>query len=157
MNKKGTYVDMTKAIGGDLLAKAVSRGVAQADIDNDGDLDLIISNNNGSANLLINDGLPKNNWIGFHLEGITSNRQAIGSKIKITTGSGTQIAWINPSGSYLTSNDHRVVFGLNKDETVHAVEIQWPGQAKESFNGLKPNQYYKIVQGTSISNIDHDN
>ena len=106
---------------------------------------------------MIIDGLPIINWIGFHLEGITSNRQAIGSKIKITTGSGTQIAYVNPSGSYLTSNDHRVVFGLNKDETVHAVEIQWPGQAKELFNGLKPNQYYKIVQGTSISNIDHDN
>ena len=157
MNQTGTYVDMTKTIGGDLLDKAVSRGVAQADIDNDGDLDLIISNNNDGANLLINDGLPKNNWIGFHLEGITSNRQAIGSKIKITTGSGTQIAWVNPSGSYLTSNDHRVVFGVNKDKIVNTIEIQWPGQAKELFYDLSPNQYYKIVEGTSISNIDHDN
>ena len=141
----------------ELRDKAVSRGVAKVDNDYESDLNCIMSNNNDGSNLLSNDGLQKKNWIGFHLEGITSNRQAIGSKIKITTGSGTQIAWVNPSGSYLTSNDHRVVFGLNKDKIVNTIDIQWPGQAKELFYDISPNQYYKIVEGTSISNIDHDN
>jgi hypothetical protein len=157
MNQGGVYVDQTRNIGGDLLDKAVSRGVAQADIDNDGDIDLIVSNNNDGANLLVNEGSPKNNWIGFYLEGTASNRQAIGSKIMISTDSGTQVAWVNPSGSYLTSNDPRVVFGLEREEIVNTVEIQWPGQAKEEiFSGLGSNHYYKIIEGVSISTIDYE-
>ncbi|GIS53114.1 hypothetical protein Ct9H90mP29_01560 [bacterium] len=72
-------------IGGDLLYKAVSRGSAFGDIDNDGDIDIMVSNNNGKARLLINEGNHKNNWIGFELEGRTCNKQAIGSKIIIST------------------------------------------------------------------------
>jgi hypothetical protein len=158
MNERGIYTDQTRNIGGDLLDKAVSRGIAQADIDNDGDIDLIVSNNNDDANLLINEGSPKNNWIGFYLEGTVSNRQAIGSKIMISTDSGTQVAWVNPSGSYLTSNDPRVVFGLEKEEVVNTVEIQWPGQTKEEiFSDLGSNHYYKIIEGVSISTIDYEN
>ena len=65
MNKSGTFTDQTKLIGLDLQDKFVTRGVARADIDNDGDIDLIISNNNDEASLLINEGVPQNNWIGF--------------------------------------------------------------------------------------------
>ena len=65
MNKSGTFIDQTKLIGLDLQDKFVTRGVARADIDNDGDIDLIISNNNDEASLLINEGVPQNNWIGF--------------------------------------------------------------------------------------------
>ena len=102
---------------------------------------------------MINEGDHKNNWIGFELEGRTCNKQAIGSKIKISTDSGDQVAWVNPAGSYLTSNDTRVVFGINSDRLVKSISIHWLGSEKETFKDLKPNYYYKIIQGVSISTI----
>ena len=156
MNESGTFTDQTKLIGLDLQDKFVTRGVARADIDNDGDIDLIISNNNDEASLLINEGVPQNNWIGFYLKGVEANRQAIGSKIKIHTNSGSQVSYVNPSGSYLSSNDQRIVFGLGKQEKVKMVEIFWAGGIeKEIFNNLDSNYYYKIIEGVSISIITY--
>ena len=158
LNRSGIYADKTKDVGIDLSRMFVSRGVAQADIDNDGDIDLFVSNNNDDATLLINEGLPRNNWIGFHLQGTTSNRDAIGSKITISTNLGKQVAWVNLSGSYLSSNDRRVVFGLGKEEKVKTAEIHWPGQIKkEIFNDLDCNTYYKIVEGRTISIVEYVN
>ncbi len=150
-----TFLDQTKSIGGDLLKPAVGRGAAFGDIDNDGDIDIAISNNNGKANLLLNEGKPKGHWIGFQLEGKTCNRQAIGSKLKITTDSGVQVAWVNPAASYLASNDLRVLFGLGPDEMVTSLEVQWPGFGKDLFENLTSNSYYRIVQGESLSKITY--
>tara|TARA_X000000368_G_scaffold27524_1_gene20746 strand:+ start:507 stop:2198 length:1692 start_codon:yes stop_codon:yes gene_type:complete len=158
LNRSGIYADKTKDVGIDLSRMFVSRGVAQADIDNDGDIDLFVSNNNDDATLLINEGLPRNNWIGFYLQGTTSNRDAIGSKITISTNLGKQVAWVNLSGSYLSSNDRRVVFGLGKEEKVKTAEIHWPGQIKkEIFNDLDCNSYYKVVEGRTISIVEYVN
>ena len=151
----GTYLDKTNVIGGDLLKTAVSRGVAFGDMDNDGDIDFIVSNNNDKAELLLNEGAPKNNWIGFELEGRSCNRQAIGSKIIITTDSGNQIAYVNPAGSYLTSNDKRVLFGIDQDKLIINLEIEWPGSDKETFSNLAPNFYYKIIQGEPVKIINY--
>ena len=150
-----TFLDQTKNIGGDLLEPTVGRGAAFGDIDNDGDIDIAISNNNGKANLLLNEGKPKGHWIGFKLEGKTCNREAIGSKLKITTDSGVQVAWVNPAASYLSSNDLRVLFGLGPDEMVTSLEVQWPGFGKDLFENLTCNSYYRIVQGGSLSIITY--
>ena len=133
----------------------MSRGVAFGDIDNDGDIDCIVSNNNDKAELLLNKGAPKNNWIGFELEGRSCNQQAIGSKIIITTDSGNQTAYVNPAGSYLTSNDKRVLFGIDQDKLIINLEIEWPGSDKETFSNLTPNFYYKIIQGESVKIINY--
>ena len=88
--------------------------------------------------------------------GVEANRQAIGSKIKIHTNSGSQVSYVNPSGSYLSSNDQRIVFGLGKEEKVKMVEIFWAGGTeKEIFNNLDSNYYYKIIEGVSISIITY--
>jgi hypothetical protein len=150
-----TFLDQTKSIGGDLLEPAVGRGAAFGDIDNDGDIDIAISNNNGKADLLLNEGKPKGHWIGFKLEGKTCNREAIGSKLKITTDSGVQVAWVNPAASYLSSNDPRVLFGLGPDEMVSSLEIQWPGSRMDLFENLTSNSYYRIVQGESLIKITY--
>ena len=130
----------------------MSRGSAFGDIDNDGDIDIMVSNNNGKVRPT-NEGDHKNNWIGFELEGRTCNKQAIGSKIIISTDSGDQAAWVNPAGSYLTSNDTRVVFGINSDRFVKSISIDWPGSGKETFKELKLNYHKMIIQGVSISTI----
>ena len=151
----GIFLDKSESIGGDLLEPMVGRGAAFGDIDNDGDIDIAISNNNGKANLLLNEGKPKGHWIGFKLEGKTCNREAIGSKLKITTDSGIQVAWVNPAASYLASNDLRVLFGLGPDEMVTSLEVQWPGFGKDLFDNLTSNSYYRIVQGGSLSIITY--
>jgi len=151
----GIFLDKSESIGGDLLEPMVGRGAAFGDIDNDGDIDIAISNNNGKANLLLNEGKPKGHWIGFKLEGKTCNREAIGSKLKITTDSGFQVAWVNPAASYLSSNDLRVLFGLGSDEMVTSLEVQWPGFGKDLFENLTSNSYYRIVQGGSLSIITY--
>jgi len=151
----GIFLDKSESIGGDLLEPMVGRGAAFGDIDNDGDIDIAISNNNGKANLLLNEGKPKGHWIGFKLEGKTCNREAIGSKLKITTDSGFQVAWVNPAASYLSSNDLRVLFGLGSDEMVTSLEVQWPGFGKDLFDNLTSNSYYRIVQGGSLSIITY--
>ena len=151
----GIFLDKSESIGGDLLEPMVGRGAAFGDIDNDGDIDIAISNNNGKANLLLNEGKPKGHWIGFKLEGKTCNREAIGSKLKITTDSGFQVAWVNPAASYLSSNDLRVLFGLGSDEMVTSLEVQWPGFGKDLFKNLTSNSYYRIVQGGSLSIITY--
>jgi len=156
LNKgNSTFTDKTIEIGGDLLDKAVSRGAAFGDIDNDGDMDFIISNNNERAALLFNLGEPKNNWIGIELQGVLCNRDAIGSKLILTTDSGIQIAWVNPASSYLTSNDKRVVFGIGNEKNIISLEIEWVGSNKEIFTDLNPNFYYKIIQGKLPFIINH--
>ena len=156
INQSGIFKDGTLDIGGDMLHETVSRGVASGDFDNDGDIDFIISNNNDRANLLINESNLSNNWIGFYLEGTTSNRQAIGSKIKIFTESNIQTSWVNSSGSYLSSNDQRVIFGLEKEKMIAKVEIDWLGGKKEVFSNLQSNNYYKVVQEVSMEVIDFE-
>jgi len=131
----------------------VGRGAAFGDIDDDGDLDCVISNNNEPANLLLKAGEPDNNWIGFELVGNTCNRDAIGAKITIAADNGNQIAYVNPGASYLASNDKRIVFGLNDAKTITAIKVNWPGGKEETFTIKKVKQYYKIVQGEGLSEL----
>ena len=151
----GTYIDATKKVGRDILQERVTRGAAFGDIDNDGDIDYILANNNEEASIYFNKGKPKNNWIGFLLEGKTCNRDAIGSKVKIKTISGIQVAWVNPAGSYLASNDKRVLFGIKQDTSIISVEIIWPGSIKENYKNIQPNYYYKVIQGEGLSKIEY--
>ena len=153
--RSGLVKETTEDVGGALLSPSVARGAAFGDVDNDGDVDIIIANNNGQANLLVNVGPPLNNWVTFLLEGNSCNRDAIGSKLTITSSSCTQVSWVNPAASYLASNDKRVVFGLGKDATIRELVVQWPGSEKQSFENLKPNRCYRIVQGGEISVIKY--
>ncbi len=151
----GTFSDMSDSLGNDLLISSVGRGAAFGDIDNDGDTDVVISNNNGAANLLINEGNPKNNWIGLHLEGRTFNRDAIGARVAVKSASGSQIATVNPAASYLASNDKRLVFGLGEDALVDQITIHWPAGGVDRFEKIEPNRYYHIMPGGKISSINY--
>ncbi|MBC8345519.1 MAG: CRTAC1 family protein [Candidatus Marinimicrobia bacterium] len=138
----------------ELNKKSVARGAAFGDIDNDGDIDIVISNNNGVANLLINKSKLGNNWINIELEGVTCNRDAIGAKLELKTKSGIQTAWLNPAASYLSSNDKRVVFGIGKDIKIKSLIIYWPDGRNETYDSLKINSFYTIRQGGDISIIN---
>ncbi len=147
----GTYEENKSANA--LNKKSVGRGAAFGDVDNDGDIDIVISNNNGVANLLINESKTANNWINIELKGVTTNRDAIGTKLELKTKSGDQTAWVNPAASYLSSNDKRVVFGLGKASKIESLKIYWPDGKSELHTDLKINSFYTIHQGGALSII----
>ena len=152
-NKGGKFIEIPTSDIGDAGQLSVGRGAAFGDIDNDGDIDIVISNNNDSANLLIRHGKPVNNWIGFLLEGNFSNKDAIGSHITIETEELKQKKIVNTAGSYLASNDKRVLFGLGDTDNLKMVKVSWPGGDSDTYYKLETNKYYKIIEGKNIEPI----
>ena len=127
---------------------------AFGDIDNDGDIDVNISNNNGRANILICYGKPIDNWIGFLLEGIVSNKDAIGSHLTVETEELIQKKVVNAAGGYLASNDKRVLFGLGKASNLKMVQVELSSGCLDTYYKLETNRYYKIIEGENIEPIN---
>jgi len=147
----GAFSEISSDKIGDAANPSVGRGAAFGDLDNDGDIDIVISNNNGPANLLIRSGKPEANWVGFELVGEKTNRDAIGARIKIESNEFSQFKYVNPGGSYLASNDKRVLFGLSTHSKVNKITIDWPSGKTSAYSDLNSNRYYRIVEGGEIS------
>jgi enediyne biosynthesis protein E4 len=141
------FVDISK-ISGDVFQRAwASRGAAFGDLDNDGDIDIVISTCNGPAHLLRNDGGNKNHWIGLDLRGTKSNRDGIGTKIALTTQSGkTQYNMATTTGSYLSANDRRIFFGIGKEKAIKDIRIRWPSGTVEVIPNPKADQILKVQE-----------
>jgi tetratricopeptide (TPR) repeat protein len=121
------FVDISAGAGEVFRRPCMSRGAAFGDLDNDGDIDIVISDYGGPAHLLRNEGGNRNHWIAFDLRGTSSNRDAIGAKVTLISGSGrAQYAMVSTAGSYLSANDRRVFFGLGQEDQVREARIAWP-------------------------------
>ncbi len=139
------FLDVSKESGPAFQQPWVGRGMAVGDLDNDGRLDAVVSTNGGAAHILHNetpgaDGKPSgnqpdNHWVTLALTGHISNRDAIGALVKLTTAHGTQFATVSTTGSYLSSNDKRVHFGLGTDATIKSIEIHWPSGIVQHLDG----------------------
>lgn len=136
-------VDATKA-GSDLFQPIVGRGSAYADIDGDGDLDVLLFQAAGPPRLLRNDQKLGNHWVRFRLSGKSSNRDAIGAWVKVTAGGLTQSRQVMPTRSYLSQSELPVTFGLAKAEKIDSVEILWPNGATQSLEGLPINATHSV-------------
>ena len=148
----GTFADVTNQVGSGLALRKVSRGAAFGDYDNDGDIDILISNWNQSADLLRNEGGNLNNWVQFRAVGIKSNRSGIGARFTVVAGDLTQIAEVHSGGSYLSFSDLRVHFGLGKSEKVDLVEIRWPSGQIDTAENLAVNRQFVATEGLGLTN-----
>jgi hypothetical protein len=144
---KGRFRDVSHEVGGGLLVEKSSRGAAFGDIDNDGDIDVLVINMNDRPTLLRNDTESGNNWITLELVAKSSNRDAIGARVRLEDRGTLQIAEVRSGGSYLSHNDMRVHFGLGGRTRVPAVTVRWPDGAVERFDDLGLNAIHSIRQG----------
>jgi len=139
------FIDVS-AQSGSVFQKAwVGRGMAVGDIDNDGRIDAVVSTNDGAAHILHNETVTQNHWLTLELVGHKSNRDAIGAEIKLRTASGLQFATVSTTGSYLSSSDKRVHFGIGLETTAQSIEIHWPSGTV---------QVLKDVRGDRILRVD---
>jgi enediyne biosynthesis protein E4 len=142
-----------KNIGRDLLQPMVGRGAAYADIDGDGDLDVLITANGGSPRLLRNDGGNKNHWLRIKLEGdgIRSNRSAIGARAELKVGSSTQRLEVMGGRSYLSQPESVLTFGLGDANEADELTIVWPDGRKQTLRDVPANQFLRIKQTSGES------
>jgi len=146
----GRFEDVSLKVGPAIREENLARGCAFGDLDNDGDVDVIVNNLNGPPTLLRNDGGSKGNWIMIKCVGTRSNRSAIGARVKVTTGARSQIDEVMSGSSYYSQNDLRLHFGLGKAATVDAIEIAWPSGLKESFKNLAVNQLLIVQEAKGV-------
>jgi hypothetical protein len=123
---KGKFVDISESAGPGILERHSARGAAFGDYDNDGNVEVLVNNQNEPPSLLKQSGKPAGNWVLLKLVGVKSNRSAIGARVRITAGGLTQIGEVRSGGSYLSQSDLRLHFGLGTAQRIDRLEIRWP-------------------------------
>jgi predicted nucleotidyltransferase len=146
---KGRLSKVTDSVGGGLALARSSRGAAFGDYDNDGDIDVLISNIDDRPTLLRND-TRGGRWITMRLVGVKSNRDGIGAKVAVVAGGRRQIAEVRAGGSYVSQNDVRLHFGLGNEVTVDEIEIRWPSGLVQRAGRLEANRFYEAREGSGI-------
>src|SRR5207253_5595536 len=126
--------------------------MATGDFDNDGDLDVLISNNGEAPLLLRNEGANKNNWLGLQLVAIKSNPAAVGTVITWQAGGVKRSRLKTAGGSYLSSHDPREVLGLGSAKKIDSVEIRWPSGKVDKLTNPPINRYIRVVEGAGVVN-----
>jgi len=142
-----TFEEMADAVGLNPGVLKSRRGTAFGDINNDGNLDVVIFNVGEPPSLFINEAANSNHGVLFRLIGTKSNRAAIGARVAVTTSAMTQIDEVRAGGSYNSMNDWRLHFGLGSEATMTKVEVSWPSGAKQQFQNLPADRIYEIKEG----------
>jgi hypothetical protein len=143
------FRDMTALAGSAFQIQEVGRGVAFGDIDNDGGIDFIVSNNNGPARLFLNQAGGGLHWLQVRLEGIRSNRLGLGARVAVLR-KGQKPIWrrAHTDGSYLSASDARIHFGLGDTVRIEAVRVEWPDGSKEDWAGVPIDRTVTLRQGS---------
>ncbi len=129
------------------------RGTAFGDINSDGNLDFVVFNVNGPPSLFMNETRNSNHRVLFRLVGTKSNRMAIGARVTVTAGKMAQIDEVRGGGSYNSSNDTRLHFGLGKEATMSKVEVRWPSGVRQEFKNVPADAIYEIDEGQAIRKL----
>jgi hypothetical protein len=147
---KGTFREVAADAGEGFDRPKVGRGLAYGDFDRDGDLDLLITTNNGPAYLYRNDQLAGNRSIRFQLVGTKSNRDAIGATVRIVAGGMAQSRVVKGGSSYLSQSELPVTFGVEKHDRIDRVVIDWPSGQTQEFKNLAAGRAYDCTEGKGI-------
>ncbi len=148
----GRFEDVSATAGPAITTPNLGRGCAFGDLDNDGDIDIVINNLDGPPTVLRNDGGNTNNWLLIKCVGTKANRSAIGTRVTVTVGEHRQIDEVMSGSSYYSHNDLRLHFGLGRATAADLVEIAWPSGERERFTHLEANRLYVIREMKGIVN-----
>ena len=142
----GTFQEVSASAGDYFQSTAVSRGALFGDYDNDGDVDMLVTQSNGPVTLLRNETGTQHNWVRIKTGGVISSRDGTGTRVTLTAGGHTQIQEINRGASYLSSHDGRLHFGLGVHTTVDRLEVRWQSGVVQVFENLLTNREHVISE-----------
>lgn len=147
---EGEYREVTETVGGDLAHPMVARGAAFGDLDDDGDLDLVLTTNGGPAKLFENRG-EHGNWLRVSLRGTKSNRDGLGAEIIVRANGNIQRWLVHTGGSYLSQSQIAPTFGLGDAESASELEIRWPSGLVQKFSHVAAGQRLLIVEDKEMT------
>jgi hypothetical protein len=150
----GKFRDVAQEVDGGFATPIVGRGLAYGDFDRDGDLDLLMTTNNGPAHLYRNDQTGGNRSIRFQLVGTKSNRDAIGATVRIfggASGGQNQSRVVRGGSSYLSQSELPVTFGVGKSEKMERVTVDWPSGRSEEYKNLATGRAYEIIESKGVT------
>jgi hypothetical protein len=147
---RGRFEDAAAALGGAFAAPRVGRGLAYGDFDRDGDLDLLLTTNNGPAILLRNDQLAGNRSVRLRLAGTVSNRDAIGALVRVFHGGTSQTRMVKGGSSYLSQSELPLTFGVGRRDRVDRLVVTWPNGRIEDFANVATGRAYDCVEGQGL-------
>ena len=149
-DRNGVFSEVASTSGDVLMSRRVSRGAAFGDIDNDGDIDVVINNLDGPATVLKNEGGNKKNWLSIKTIGSRKNRDALGAQVKVTAEELVQVKEVYSGGSYISQNDIRLHFGLGNKTRVDSIEVRWPAGKVEVIRDVPANGFVVIEEGKGV-------
>jgi hypothetical protein len=151
LNNQGQgFINISEKLGDDIQVKKAGRGAAFGDIDNDGDIDILVANMNDNPSLFRTNSSNQNHWVMFRTRGHSSNRDGIGARITLTAGDKKQIWEIKRTVSIFSASDPRAHFGLGKADMIDKVHIRWPSGKTQEFTKLAADQHYLIDEEHGI-------
>jgi enediyne biosynthesis protein E4 len=145
-NEQGRFSNISHGSGSVFTTPSAARGAAFGDLDNDGFVDIAINCNDGHAIILRNQADNGNHWIALNLIGTSSNRDAIGAKIRLLTDAGQQTRFVSTAGSYISASDKRAHFGLGSSKKIHLVEITWPSGIVQHLESVNVDQILTVKE-----------
>ena len=150
-NTGTSFVDVSPESGPAFQVPWVGRGLAIGDIDNDGSIDAVVTTNDGGLHVLHNETATTNHWLTLKLVGHKSNRDGIGAEVLLKTSAGIQLATGSTGGSYLSSSDKRVHFGLGAETRLATIEIRWPSGIQQTLHDVAADQILQVDEPVSTT------
>jgi enediyne biosynthesis protein E4 len=149
--RNGRFQDVTERLGPPVTTPKAGRGAAFADLDNDGDLDIVVNNVHDTPDLFTLDSPADAHWLAVKLVGTRSNRSAIGARVRLVTPDGRQVQEVRGGGSYYSQNDLRVHFGMGKSTSVERLEIRWPNGLEEMWTDVGIDRIVTLKEGSGAA------